>query len=105
MEATEHTNDGHAASDAIHHPIDALKALVPADALQVVTDLPERLRAELRDRPYRSLAIAVGVGVGVGAMASSRVMRFLVMNLGGFALTELARRGAKQYLERMLSAR
>jgi hypothetical protein len=105
MEATDHSNNGHDASDAIHHPLDALKSLVPPDALQAVTDLPERLRTELRERPYRSLAIAVGVGVGVGAIASSRVMRFLVMNLGGFALTELARRGAKQYLERMISAR
>ncbi|MDB4928875.1 MAG: hypothetical protein JWM10_1359 [Myxococcaceae bacterium] len=104
METTDHSSNGPDASDALHHPLDALKSLVPADALQVVTDLPERLRTELRERPYRTLAIAMGVGVGVGAMASSRVVRFLVMNLGGFALTEIARRGAKQYLERMISA-
>lgn len=45
----------------------------------------ERPRTELRERPYRTLAVAVGVGVGIGALASSRITRFLVKNLGSFA--------------------
>ena len=101
----EHSSNGHStSSDALHHPIEALKALVPPDTMRVVNDLPDRLRTELRERPMRTLGVAVAVGVAIGALASSRVTRFLVLNLGSFALTELARRGAKQYLGRMLTA-
>lgn len=105
MDTTEHdASDEHTASEVLHHPLDALKSVVPDDAVKLVTDLPARLEAELRERPYRSLAVAVGLGVGIGALASSRITRFLVTNLGGFVLTELARRGAKRYLEQMLNA-
>lgn len=92
------------ASDVLHHPLDALRSVVPDDAMRMVTELPARLETELRERPYRSLAVAVGVGIGIGALASSRITRFLVTNLGGFVLTELARRGAKRYLEQVLNA-
>jgi hypothetical protein len=106
MNTPDHSSNGHeASSDALHHPIEAIKALVPPEAMRVVHELPERLRTELRERPYRTLAVAVGVGIGIGALASSRITRFLVKNLGSFALAELARRGATHYLTRALSAR
>lgn len=97
------TEASHPVRDALHHPVDVLKHIAPADVVDKVVAAPERLRAELRDHPVRTLAVAVGVGVGIGVIASSRVARFLVWNLGGFAVTELARRGAKRYLEHVLS--
>lgn len=106
MDTSRHSSNGeHTSSDALHHPIDALKSIVPADALEAVSNLPQMLQTELRERPYRSLAVVLAIGVGIGALASSRVTRFLVMNLGSFALTEIARRGAAQYLNRLVTAR
>ncbi|MDO9022812.1 MAG: hypothetical protein Q8S73_27720 [Deltaproteobacteria bacterium] len=105
MNTPDYSSNGHhASSDALHHPIEAIKALMPPETVRVVQQLPEQLRTELRERPYRTLAVAMAVGVGIGALASSRITRFLVKNLGSFALAELARRGAAQYLTRALSA-
>lgn len=94
---------GRDATDVLHHPLDAIRSLVPPDTMRVVNDLPRRLQTELRERPYRTLGVTLALGVGIGALASSRVTRFLVMNLGSFALTEMARRGASQYLQRLLA--
>ena len=104
MQTDHASTDAPTASDALRRPLDALRSVVPADAVHMATDLRARLETELRERPYRSLAVAVAVGVGIGALASSRITRFLVTNLGGFVLTELARRGAKRYLEQALDA-
>jgi len=91
-------------SDRLQSPVEALKQLSPSDVIDAVAEIPRRFESELREHPYRTVAIAVGVGIGIGAVASSRVARFLLWNLGGYAATELARRGAKRYLERVLTA-
>ena len=90
--------------DMLHSPVEAIKHIAPDEIVDAVLAIPDRVETELRERPYRTLAIAVGVGIGIGVVASSRVARFLIWNLGGYAATELARRGAKRYLERVLTA-
>lgn len=92
------------AREALRHPVEALKHVAPSEFVETLAAAPDRLRAELRDHPLRTLGLAVGLGVGIGVIASSRVARFLVWNLGGYAATELARRGAKRYLEHLLAA-
>ncbi len=97
-----------ASSDALHHPIEALKTFMPPETRRVVEGLPQRLRTEIQEHPYRTLGVAVGLGVGlgigIGALASSRLTRFLAMKLGGVVLMEVARRGALQYVERTLAS-
>lgn len=101
-------NSADAPSDPLHQPIEALKTLVSPDTRRLVEGLPQRLRTELQEHPYRTLGVAVGLGVGlgigIGAMASSRLTRFLAMKLGGVVLMEVARRGALQYVERTLAS-
>ncbi len=98
-----------ASSDLLHHPIEALKTMVPPDTRQMVEGLPKRLLTQIQEHPYRTLGVAVGVGiglgVGIGALASSRITRFLAMKLGGVVLMEVARRGALQYVQHTLASR
>jgi hypothetical protein len=106
IDSSFHTSD--ASSDALHHPIEALKTLVPPDTRRAVEGLPQRLRTEVQEHPYRTLGVAlglgVGIGIGIGTLASSRLTRFLAKKLGGVVAMEIARRGAMQYLEHALAS-
>ncbi len=53
--------------------------------------VPELIDAQLRENPYRLLGIVGAVGVGVGMLIGSRVMRAIVVSVGGYALTESLR--------------
>ncbi len=99
-----HTHESMSVKDVLRSPAEAIKHIAPDEVVDTVMAIPDRVKTELRERPYRTLAVAVGVGIGIGVVASSRVARFLIWNLGGYAATELARRGAKRYLERVLAA-
>ncbi len=101
---TTHHHESMSVKDMLHSPVEAIKHIAPDEIVDTVLAIPDRVQTELRERPYRTLAVAVGVGITIGVVASSRVARFLIWNLGGYAATELARRGAKRYLERVLTA-
>lgn len=61
--------------------------------------LPEIIRREVQENPYRALGVAVGVGFGVGALFSSRIARVLLVTAGGYALNEVARTRIKHFLD------
>jgi len=63
--------------------------------------LPEIIRREIQENPYRTLGVAAGVGFGVGALFSSRIARVLLVTAGGYALNEVARTRIKRFLDEM----
>jgi len=74
---------------------------VPALLKQLVDkakELPSIIQTELRDNPYRLLAMVAGVGFGVGAVLGSRIGRVLLLTVGEYALTETLRSQAKKFV-------
>ena len=69
---------------------DALGALSKMDVPDVI-----------RKNPYPAIAIAGAAGLLIGITVGSRMVRMLVGSIGMYALSELGKRYAGQFLENM----
>ncbi len=71
------------------------------EALDRAKQIPELIDEQLKENPYRLLGIVGAVGVGVGMLIGSKVMRALVVSVGGYALTE----GLRGYVAEQIQAK
>jgi len=53
--------------------------------------LPELLQSELRENPGRALGLVGGIGFGAGVLVGSKLVRTILVTVGGYAVTELLR--------------
>ncbi len=80
------TQDGNGAEELVAQ-LPALAQKVAEQARRV----PELIDHELKENPYRLLGIVGAVGVGIGMLIGSRVMRAVIISVGGYAVTEALR--------------
>ncbi len=93
QQPTQASEDGRRLAARVAEKIDP-KAIVDG-----AKRLPDIIRREAAEHPYRALGVAMGVGFGVGAVLSSRIARVALLTASGYVLNEVARTRLKHFLD------
>jgi hypothetical protein len=69
-------------------------------AVSVLSELPSSIESEIKQNPYRAMAIACGIGIGAGMLLGSRVLRSALVTVVSYAFVELGRAYLQDATER-----